>query len=331
MDLIKVNSEILYLYDARMCNPNGDPDDENKPRMDYETGRNLVSDVRLKRYVRDFWINQIDEWWLNLGYAMPQDVWVRKIGDEVEERVTTAKERIENLAKDLGYKAKEASKNKEFREKLLEKLIDVRCFGATMPIGGEEGGAGSSATFTGAVQFSWGYSLNKVELLPSSTISSHFAGRDVGEKGQYGTFGKDWRVKYSLIAFYGIESAWRARKTGFSELDQKVLDHSLIKSLMLLSTTRSKIGQSPQFLMRIEYKDDTTILGDLRNWVGIKNTEGIENIKQAELVFDPLYELINKSQDRINKVYIWVNSEFKEGEVFRSKLGGDLVSELSVC
>jgi CRISPR-associated protein Csh2 len=83
--------------------------------------------------------------------------------------------------------------------------------------------------------------------------------------------------------------------------------------------------------MRIEYKDDTTILGDLRNWVGIKNTEGIENIKQAELVFDPLYELINKSQDRINKVYIWVNSEFKEGEVFRSKLGGDLVSELSVC
>lgn len=330
MEFVKVNSEILFLYDAKMCNPNGDPDDENKPRMDYETGRNLVTDVRLKRYIRDFWLNQSEKWWHDIGYSAPQDIWIRKIGEEVEERVTTAKERIENLAKDLGYKsAKEASKNKEFRDKLLEKLIDVRCFGATMPIGGEEGGAGSSATFTGAVQFSWGYSLNKVELLPSSTISSHFAGRDAGEKGQYGTFGKDWRVKYSLLAFYGIESAWRARKTGFSELDQKVLDYSLLNSLLLLSTTRSKIGQSPQLLMRIEYKDDTTILGDLRNWISAKNTEGIENIMQAEVVFEPLFELINKYEKRINKVYIWANPELKVEEAFRSKLEGDLVSEFA--
>ena len=48
------NSDILFIYDAKMCNPNGDPDDENKPRMDYETETNLVSDVRLKRYIRDY-------------------------------------------------------------------------------------------------------------------------------------------------------------------------------------------------------------------------------------------------------------------------------------
>jgi CRISPR-associated protein Csh2 len=43
------NSEILYLYDAQLTNPNGDPDEENRPRMDYERGINLVSDLRLKR------------------------------------------------------------------------------------------------------------------------------------------------------------------------------------------------------------------------------------------------------------------------------------------
>lgn len=53
---VKCNHEILFLYDACLCNPNGDPDEENRPRMDYETRRNLVSDVRLKRYLRDHWL-----------------------------------------------------------------------------------------------------------------------------------------------------------------------------------------------------------------------------------------------------------------------------------
>ena len=51
---IKNNSDFLFLYDATQCNPNGDPDQENKPRMDYDTDTNLVTDTRLKRYIRDF-------------------------------------------------------------------------------------------------------------------------------------------------------------------------------------------------------------------------------------------------------------------------------------
>ncbi len=51
---ITKNSEVLFLYDAKMTNPNGDMDNENKPRMDYDTDTNLVSDVRLKRYLRDY-------------------------------------------------------------------------------------------------------------------------------------------------------------------------------------------------------------------------------------------------------------------------------------
>ena len=53
-NLVKTNHEFLFIYDARLCNPNGDPGNENKPRMNEEREINLVSDTRLKRYIRDY-------------------------------------------------------------------------------------------------------------------------------------------------------------------------------------------------------------------------------------------------------------------------------------
>ena len=54
MNLVKNRSEVLFLYDVVNSNPNGDPVDENKPRIDEETGKNIVTDVRLKRTIRDY-------------------------------------------------------------------------------------------------------------------------------------------------------------------------------------------------------------------------------------------------------------------------------------
>ncbi|MGB9857397.1 MAG: type I CRISPR-associated protein Cas7, partial [Dictyoglomaceae bacterium] len=54
MGKLKNRSEILFLYDITDANPNGDPMDENKPRIDEETGVNIVTDVRLKRTIRDY-------------------------------------------------------------------------------------------------------------------------------------------------------------------------------------------------------------------------------------------------------------------------------------
>ncbi|WP_369425045.1 type I CRISPR-associated protein Cas7, partial [Methanothrix sp.] len=54
MTTVGNRSELLFIYDIRDGNPNGDPMDENKPRIDEETGVNLVTDVRLKRTIRDY-------------------------------------------------------------------------------------------------------------------------------------------------------------------------------------------------------------------------------------------------------------------------------------
>jgi len=303
MSVITKNSEILFIYDAKLCNPNGDPDEENRPRMDYDTGRNLVSDVRLKRYLRDYW--------LGIGY----DIWVRRIEESSEEKTVTAKQRIDLLAKEFGAKsAKEAQKKPEFKGWLLDKLVDIRIFGATMPIG-EEGARGASMTLTGPVQFSWGYSLNRVEILPSSTITSTFAGRGGEEKGEYGTMGKDWRVKYSVIAFYGLTSAWRARHTNLTEEDITLLDRSMIKALPLEATTRSKIGQTPRLYMRVEYKDDTTFLGDLRSYISIIPEEGLSDIVDFKMECSRLEELLNGNREKISKIVLWKHPDLK-GAVF---------------
>lgn len=335
-EAIQKNGELLYLYDARLCNPNGDPDEENKPRMDYETGRNLVSDVRLKRYLRDYWLSLSEDGWKRLGYDPKPDVWVRQVEDSQtgEQQVISAKDRISGLAEEFGVKnlvklIKDSSKKnkdgeearkklKGLKDKLLSRLVDVRLFGATMPVGQEEGGGGGeSLTFVGPVQFSWGYSLNQVEILPSSSITSHFASGRAGrgEEGErQGAIGKDWRVKYSLLAFYGVISAWRSRRTGLTERDVLLLDHSLIEALPLLATTRSKLGQTPRLYLRIQYRDDRTLLGDLRAGLSLKREEGLEGIDDVELDFTGLVRQLERAEDRIEKVVFWRHPDFSPGE-----------------
>lgn len=142
--MISNNSEILFLYDAQMCNPNGDMDNENKPRMDDATYTNLVTDVRLKRYIRDY-----------LEEIKGKDIFIT-------------------------HKEKDA---KTFSEKLKKNsikhtsLIDVRMFGAVTALDTVVDGH-----FTGPVQFTWGYSLHPVEMIDSNTITSSFSsGQGVGK------------------------------------------------------------------------------------------------------------------------------------------------------
>ena len=90
MSEINKNSEILFLYDATLTNPNGDPDDENRPRIDPKTGVNLVTDVRLKRYFRDFIINHYGN----------EYIWVAKQEEGGTMRSVQPKERLSTLGVD---------------------------------------------------------------------------------------------------------------------------------------------------------------------------------------------------------------------------------------
>ncbi|NLM75723.1 MAG: type I-B CRISPR-associated protein Cas7/Csh2 [Clostridiaceae bacterium] len=268
--MVKKNSAILYLYDARLCNPNGDPDEENRPRMDYERDINLVSDLRLKRYIRDYLLQKGHE------------LYVQKI----DGTPVTSENRIEALGNkdDIVSAAKKA-------------FIDIRLFGATIAKKND------NHSITGPVQFNWGYSLNPVKLLESS-ITSHFAS---DAKNVQGAIGKDYRVQYSFIAFSGVISGKRAEETGLSKEDLDLLDEAMVKAIPLLAT-RSKIGQTPRLYMRFELKDSETVLKDLRNYLSIAKKEGIEdlrdirNINEFSLEISDLVNYINTQTQNIDNV-----------------------------
>ena len=243
--MIMNNSAILYLYDAKLCNPNGDPDEENRPRMDYEREINLVSDLRLKRYIRDYLLQK--------GY----ELYVQK----VDNASVTSEQRISSID-DKGDIAKAAK----------EAFIDIRLFGATITKKND------NHSITGAVQFNWGYSLNPVKLLESS-ITSHFS---TDAKNLQGTIGKDYRVQYSLIAFSGIVSGKRAEETGLKKEDLDLMDEAMVKAIPLLAT-RSKIGQEPRLYMRFELKDSETVK-DLRNYIEIRKGEEIDDIRDIRSI-----------------------------------------------
>ncbi|MEM2144972.1 MAG: type I-B CRISPR-associated protein Cas7/Csh2 [Candidatus Jordarchaeaceae archaeon] len=315
------NSEMLFIYGAELCNPNGDPDEENKPRIDPRTNINLVSDLRLKRYVRDYIIKKFGE----------KYVWVTTI----EGKNVTAEDRggklLDQWKDDKTLKMiKEKKGEAEEWVTIVPKLcIDARMFGALITIRPrKKGGAeteektakteektaktekGASAKYTGPVQFSWGYSLHPVEVVESSTITSIFVGREaVGEGEQYGTMGKDWRLYYSLIAFYGIVSGMRGKDTWLKESDVKILDNILWDSLKLGATTRTKIGQTPHLYLRVEYKDKETLIGDLRYYIGSEYEKQVRKLSDIKLSYSDLLKKLKEYASRIEKVYIRESGE----------------------
>lgn len=314
------NSDILFIYDAKMCNPNGDPDDENKPRMDYEAETNLISDVRLKRYIRDYledkgnpiFVAKVDEKTVDATQRLSYWIYKKILDDpkESKDRKDKAKKIEQTLQQGKTPDAKDILELIKTDNELLGAFIDVRLFGATMPIKGERG---ESFTFTGPVQFNWGYSLNKVSLVESSTISSTFAGRTrEGQEEGYGTFGKDYRVYYSLIAFHGIVSSKRAEHTNLTANDISLLEETLIKTIPL-QATRSKIGQYPRLLIRIEYKDDETFMGDLRRYIKLEpvNTseDKIRDISHLKLNMDKFIAKLSECKNDINNIRYWQDKE----------------------
>ncbi|BBB31813.1 CRISPR-associated protein Csh2 [Thermotomaculum hydrothermale] len=304
-----LNSEILFIYDCKGCNPNGDPDNENKPRMDLLKEKVLVSDVRLKRYIRDFFqnikekpifVSKVDDKTVDATDRFAYFIAELLLNDEkykdklkkLTKENKISRDELVNLIK--GNDKENDKKNKKNHwdlidiDDFLNYFIDVRLFGVTLPI--KDAKRGSSITFTGPVQFNWGYTLNKTELIESPSITSHFAGRIKGEGEEGGAIGKDWKIYYGVISFYGRVSGNSAKRTNLTNEDIKLLDEAIWKSIITETNTRTKIGQHPLFYLRVEFNDKETYIGDLRRYIDIDKKEGLRDIVDFKLNIGKLVE-----------------------------------------
>ncbi len=241
-DPITTRTEILFVYDIADANPNGDPNDENRPRMDIEAGVAKVSDVRLKRTIRDY-LHEYGE----------QEIFCREITKE-DGSIQEGKDRAEDFFKAISEAARQKADNVLKKRDLIEagvieKCIDVRLFGGTIPVSKtKKNEKDSSVTLTGAAQFAMGGTLHCVEPRFIKGTGAFASGQGAQQK----TFREEYVLPYALIAFWGIVNQQAAKTTKLTAEDAEHLYEAIwygTKNLI----TRSKIGQRPLLLLLVEY------------------------------------------------------------------------------
>lgn len=278
-------SEIIFLYDLKNANPNGDPLDENKPRIDEESGKNLVTDVRLKRTIRDYLLD-----------FKNKEIFIKEVRDE-EGYLQDAKTRANDFLGDKKPENIEEAK-KLIREDILTECIDVRMFGATIPVSFK--GSDSSVTYTGPVQFKMGVSLHPVKLQFIKGTGA-FAS---GSKQTQFTFREEYILPYSLIQFYGIVNENNAKTTRLTEQDVELLLDGIWNGTKNL-ISRSKAGQVPRLLLQVVYKEQNYHIGDLDSKLKLVSEKRGEEIRGTEdyvIDVDNLMEVLSEHKEQISEV-----------------------------
>jgi CRISPR-associated protein Csh2 len=230
--------EFLFCYDIRMGNPNGDPD-ENRPRI-LPDGTYYVTDVRLKRFIRDHLKAQ--------GHNI--------LVDNIEGRTTNLTGRVGSHLKDVG---KPEANGRELVDIILRSFVDARMFGSTLAFKrGEEKEAAvkprnwepEPKTLTGATQIEQGEVLHQaqeVDIRGTSIFGST-------EERRQGTFTENFVLRYGLVGFGGVANEYSAKKSLLTDGDYAELLGAAWRGVRSAGNTRTKAGQVPRLLVNVVYK-----------------------------------------------------------------------------
>ncbi len=209
--------DFVLLFDVKDGNPNGDPDAGNLPRLDAETGHGLVTDVCIKRKVRNYV-------GLSRGEQPPYEIYVKEkaVLNRQHERAYVGIGKPE-LLKGEDKKRKGGDAVDEARLWMCKNFYDVRAFGAVMSTGINCG------QVRGPVQFTFARSVSPVVALEHSITRMAVATEAEAEKqqGDNRTMGRKFSVPYGLYRAHGFISAHLAKQTGFGEDDLKLLWEAL--------------------------------------------------------------------------------------------------------
>jgi len=249
-NLIKQRYDFVLFFDVQDGNPNGDPDAGNLPRIDAETGMGLVTDVCLKRKVRNF---------VHLMHNTepPFDIFVKEKAI-LNHKIAEAYESLGINLKDAPTDTKDGKNRKKSgtaqgsevdrgRVVMCERFFDIRTFGAVMSTGPNAG------QVRGPVQFTFARSLEPVVALEHSITRMAVTTPEDAEKqgGDNRTMGRKYTVPYGLYRAHGFISANLAAQTGFNQTDldlfwqalEEMFDHDHSAARGLMTTRRLIIFQ----------------------------------------------------------------------------------------
>ena len=229
-EAIKNRYDFVFLFDVKDGNPNGDPDQANLPRADAEDQHGLVTDVCMKRKVRNY---------VQLTHDLktPYDIFIRQRDINKEDSYLNAV-----IGKTPG------NTTSEKRGKLCDDYYDIRTFGAVLSTGEKESvGEGKAkkqkkekvrgaGTVRGPVQFTFARSEDRIYQAEHSItrccVTTENEKNEQAKKDREfaTTFGRKATVPYALYRMHGFISVFDAQKTGFSEKDLTLLWKSLVNA-----------------------------------------------------------------------------------------------------
>ena len=236
MSELKNRFDFVYIFDVKDGNPNGDPDAGNLPRVDAETGMGLVTDVCLKRKVRNYVQTAKG---LSDGY----DIFIK------EKAVLNTL--IDQAHDDSAVKAA-TDKTEAARMFMCKNYYDIRTFGAVMSTGKNAG------QVRGAIQLTFARSVDTIATAEHSITRMAVATEKEAEKqgGDNRTMGRKATVPYGLYVCHGFISANLAQQTGFSEEDL-LLFWDALKNMFDIDRSAARGLMSAQKL--IVFKHDSVL------------------------------------------------------------------------
>lgn len=255
--------DFVYLFDVKDANPNGDPDAGNLPRIDPETGHGLVTDVCLKRKIRNFVALTRNDQRI---YFQEKAVLNRFHGEawdnHPDPKIRGSKER-NKLPNDV-------EKARELTRFMCRNFYDIRVFGAVMAT---EVNCGQ---VRGPVQLSFARSVDPIVTLEHAITRSSVTNERDLEKER--TMGRKFTVPYALYRAHGFVNPFLAEQTGFGQEDLELLWNALVSAFQFdQSAARPAGSMAPRALVVFRHE---SALGNapsqsLLGRVVVKRKEGI--------------------------------------------------------
>ncbi|SMH32739.1 type I-B CRISPR-associated protein Cas7/Csh2 [Methanohalophilus portucalensis] len=273
--------EYLLVWDSTMANPNGDMLNDNKPRHDEITGQLEVSDVRIKRFIRDEW------------QSTGHNVLVRTKKDD-KGKVMSCTNLIKEVMKNADLK------ENDLPEYILKQYIDVRLFGAVI--------TKPKYDITGPLQVMWSKSVNPAEIKFMQGNSAYAGGEDKSQS----TIWSKYVTPYALFKTYAVYNDNVAKKQGIevSENDLSEFTTALINGLINYRSTSK--NQMPRLLAEVVYKEHR-IDGEL-NYVDVNfdtSEDEVRDISQTTLDLQKLNEYYESKKEFIDKIVIYKHNTAK--------------------
>lgn len=272
MSTVENRYDFVYFFDCQDGNPNGDPDSDNSPRFDPETFQGLVSDVCLKRKIRDYVYQKSQQGGkVSKGY----DVFVLS-GNTLESR---QKLPYEHLSGEITPKGKDTKAEDigRARQWMCEKFFDIRAFGAVM----------STTQFNcgqvrGPVQMTFARSIDRVFTTEHTISRQAFTTEKEREaKSGPGTFGRKHTVAYGLYRAHGFINPVFAEQTGFSGEDLKLLWDALENMFSIdRSAARGLMASRKLFVFRHASRLGEAPAHKLFDLVGVKCRDEVVSPRQ---------------------------------------------------